>query len=70
MTRYRIQGLANVFGGLMIVIQARFHPSRYDTHFSSRMFLGSGVLLITSGAALFFALESRAGHATTPPNEC
>jgi uncharacterized membrane protein YjjP (DUF1212 family) len=69
MTRYRIQSLANVFGGLTIMIQARFQPSRYATPFSSKMLLGGGVLLLISGVALFFAPESRAGHATTPPNE-
>ena len=69
MTRYRIQSLANVFGGMAIVIQAKFQPSPYASPFSSRMLLGGGAFLILSGVALFFAPESRAGHATTPPNE-
>ena len=69
MTRYRIQSVVNVFGGLTIMIQARFQPSRYDTPFSSKMLLGGGVILLISGVALFFAPENRAGYATTPPNE-
>ena len=69
MTRIRLQSLANVFGGLVIVIQAKVQASRYASHFSSSVLIAGGVLLLVSGVAGLFAPESRATYSTTPPNE-